>query len=774
MPFLHPIIFWTGLAAVSVPILIHLLNRRRFKVRDWAAMKFLLDSLRKNRRRLRLEELILLAIRCMVILLLGMALGRFVGCSGQAVGPTSGSGTMTSVFVLDDSASMGQKVGTSSALSTAAGDLAQQAARIPGTQQMSVLLSSRLDGEGWAYARRDFASDSNSLAGQLRTLEPASGRMNLADSLAAAAQKFQDVQGPKRLVIASDFRRVDLSSADQMAAIRQQIAALKKDGVELTALDYGRAPKNNLTLQEIKLLDRMVLAKDPIRVEITVRNNGTTLASDVEIRMAARMNTKEGQREVSLPMLTIKEIDPGKAETVECRITCTFAGPAVITATLSEDELPADNTAFAAFEVREHMRVLVVDGQLDAADPTESESFFFTRALDPRRSGSYGCRPDVISEDALASVNFEDYDVVVLMNVAAFPQDTAVTTRPADANERHTAYPQLAALERFVRSGGGLAIFSGSHMDLRFYNDHMWSAGSGLMPFRIGSPQGKADPSGEYFRLNPKSIGPDRFLEKFQGEGGAFTGLVRFWVFTAAAETTALAAGDAGPPHVAARFADAGNSPAIATRSFGKGEVVMFYSSGSARWCDWPSDPVGTYATTMMGLVTQLCRGDRPRTALVDQPIVYTPAKEWADATTSMITPKFPKEEEVPLERAAEGRALRYERPRSAGVYTLRLHQPRGDESQVLFARNLDPAEGDLAPGAQAGITAAFGTEDYEYRSMLATAGASEESRTAPRKDYWMYFIGAVLALLAAEIFLGQRFGHYTDLRGPSRSRRVQ
>ena len=81
MPFINPWVFWTGLGAVSIPILIHLLNRRRFRVKDWAAMKFLLESIRKNRRRLRIEELILLALRCLAIVLLALAVARFTGCS---------------------------------------------------------------------------------------------------------------------------------------------------------------------------------------------------------------------------------------------------------------------------------------------------------------------------------------------------------------------------------------------------------------------------------------------------------------------------------------------------------------------------------------------------------------------------------------------------------------------------------------------------------------------------------------------------------------------
>src|SRR5437588_6933324 len=61
-------------AAVSVPIIIHLLNRKRFRVVIWAAMRFLLAAQRKNSRRLRLEQLILLGVRTLLVLLLVLAM----------------------------------------------------------------------------------------------------------------------------------------------------------------------------------------------------------------------------------------------------------------------------------------------------------------------------------------------------------------------------------------------------------------------------------------------------------------------------------------------------------------------------------------------------------------------------------------------------------------------------------------------------------------------------------------------------------------------------
>ena len=73
LAFVAPWFLFAGAGMVSVPIVIHLLNRRRFKTVYWAAMEFLLKALKKNRRRLRFEQLLLLATRCLVLLLLGMA-----------------------------------------------------------------------------------------------------------------------------------------------------------------------------------------------------------------------------------------------------------------------------------------------------------------------------------------------------------------------------------------------------------------------------------------------------------------------------------------------------------------------------------------------------------------------------------------------------------------------------------------------------------------------------------------------------------------------------
>src|SRR3954462_4179751 len=98
-----------GVLAMAIPIVIHILNRRRFKTVTWEAMEFLLRAMRKNRRRLRFEQWVLLATRCAVVLLLGMALARPLGCENPAMGLMGGR-TGVSVFVIDNSYSMAYEV----------------------------------------------------------------------------------------------------------------------------------------------------------------------------------------------------------------------------------------------------------------------------------------------------------------------------------------------------------------------------------------------------------------------------------------------------------------------------------------------------------------------------------------------------------------------------------------------------------------------------------------------------------------------------------------
>src|SRR5438046_10735308 len=76
MSFVTPAFFWAGAALISIPLIIHFLNRRRFKLVPWAAREYLLQALRKNRRRIKFDQIMLLATRCLILALLGLDRAR--------------------------------------------------------------------------------------------------------------------------------------------------------------------------------------------------------------------------------------------------------------------------------------------------------------------------------------------------------------------------------------------------------------------------------------------------------------------------------------------------------------------------------------------------------------------------------------------------------------------------------------------------------------------------------------------------------------------------
>src|SRR5205809_845181 len=84
MIFRHPILLF-GLLALAVPIVVHLLNRRWAKVVEWGAMHFLMGSLVSRKRHVMLEEVLLLALRCLLVALVVLAVARPVIAAGSSI-----------------------------------------------------------------------------------------------------------------------------------------------------------------------------------------------------------------------------------------------------------------------------------------------------------------------------------------------------------------------------------------------------------------------------------------------------------------------------------------------------------------------------------------------------------------------------------------------------------------------------------------------------------------------------------------------------------------
>ncbi|HEX3358357.1 MAG TPA: BatA domain-containing protein, partial [Tepidisphaeraceae bacterium] len=114
VPYLLPL-----MALASVPIIIHLLNRRRFQLVEWAPMKYLKLTIKTNRRRLRIEQILLLIIRTLIVMLLIFAIARPVLSPTGLGGWLAGRSRTSRVIVVDDSLSMGYREGGRSAFDAA-------------------------------------------------------------------------------------------------------------------------------------------------------------------------------------------------------------------------------------------------------------------------------------------------------------------------------------------------------------------------------------------------------------------------------------------------------------------------------------------------------------------------------------------------------------------------------------------------------------------------------------------------------------------------------
>ena len=213
--FLQSGFLW-GTLLVSAPILIYIFNRRRYRRRSWAAMSFLLQAVQKNRRRLRIENLILLFIRCAIIALLALAMARpFV--RSDALGPVA-QGPANWIFAIDTSYSMNTRRGGQSLFEQARESTARMVQEVLSSGDRFAVVSFGADPRELIAPVSVTGENRNDLLDELERLEPGYRGVDIVASLQAVletAGNFRKIGGDevalqaKRLVVFSDFQRKD-------------------------------------------------------------------------------------------------------------------------------------------------------------------------------------------------------------------------------------------------------------------------------------------------------------------------------------------------------------------------------------------------------------------------------------------------------------------------------------------------------------------------------------------------------------------------------------
>jgi len=132
MTFLQPLLLW-GLPLCLIPILIHLMNRIRYRTVNWAAIMFLIKANRSSTSMARLRQFLILLFRILAVLVLVIAIARPL--AGGWLGWTFSGPPETVIILLDRSASMGTEYSTrTSRLKQAKAILASASKGLTGTR----------------------------------------------------------------------------------------------------------------------------------------------------------------------------------------------------------------------------------------------------------------------------------------------------------------------------------------------------------------------------------------------------------------------------------------------------------------------------------------------------------------------------------------------------------------------------------------------------------------------------------------------------------------
>ncbi len=766
--FVHPGLLGF-LALAAIPVLIYLFNRRRYRVVRWAAMDFVLRALKKNQRRLRIENLLLLATRVLAIVLLVAAIARPVG---QAIGPIEALSERRRnlAILIDTSYSMGYRQGAQTSFERAkklARDLAEKLLR---RGDRFALIAFAQEARS-IYADPVFVDDRQKarILSEIQELEVGAAPTDLGRALAALARmlpRFHGKEGgeeaaaaggvAKEVFILTDLQRSALAGERGLRdpSARQAAAELARLGAEITIVDCGAEDPQNVAVTALGLADEVAGVDIPVRVVATVKSFAPSGTVDASLDWFVD-DLLQGSKPVSL--------EPGEEKEVELVVTFREKGAHRVHAVLKTDDLPIDNARYLAVEAREGIEVVALDGE-PRPDFGESETDFLLAALAPAEDSRLGrenlFRPRALAEPALGEADLAGAGVVVVAN--------AIALSDADAER----------LEAWVRRGGGVFFFLGPQVDAALWNEKLWKNGKGLLPAPVG--EAVLVPEDErWFALGGDDFAHPALRAFGSSETRPLLGAPRFWGY----RRLAVEGGPAADPSVSVllRFEprsvnssgaaepgappEAGGDPALVERRFGRGRALVFASTADGEWNNFYAH----YAYLMLAqraaayladagaarrnlAVGEPCELVVPESEYAAQILVTTPAQDTIETTLDRA-PDEP--DHFRLVYADTARPGFYE-VRFGGAAAAPAPAPRTE----IFAANVEAAEeADLAKIDEKELRALL----PELRARVEPDRGVERLLRSPqggqgKDELWREALLAVLCLLALESGLALAF----------------
>ena len=756
---LNPAMLGLGALAVASPIIIHLLNRRRFKIVDWAAMEFLLDANRKNRRRIKLENLILLLLRCLAMLLIGFLLARPFLSSNLAL---FGDQPIERIVLLDDSLSMSLQNGNATVFDGAKQNLETTLRGIAAENRGDLLtLFVTSSPQSPLFSNKPITVETQTeFSDLLEELKPSDKVASMETALREVSQFVSGLKkNTDRLVyIISDLREEDWkddADEENENSARNLVKELSGQVTGCYVVDAGIKESANLVITRIRP-EEVLRSGVSSRFDVTVANRGEQTVDNVRVRFQIGKDGVENEN-------VIERIPAGDEATVSFHFLNTLDEPGVddepntegpikattdmqsirvtakvLTDDTESDRLLADSEAFFAARVIRGNPVLIVDGD-PSLNPMRSESIFLQRAAASKTVIS-GNLVDIVTYSELEStLPISKYQVIFLCNV-----DELSATR-------------LATLESWVKDGGGLVIMPGDRVVADSYNKLFYQDGKGLSPVRLTETFGDVNESRWAQFSIPETIHP--IVEVFEGQNNPQIDKVKifsWWgnVIDPAQEGKTITR--------IASLSDELETPAIVEKSFGKGKVVFTTFPADLDWTNWPESP--SYVVAVLKTIDYLC-GDRAQASelqigeRLQIPLDLTLYRR--DASIKDSSDEKYSVQAVPDDNDPEGKnstvwKVSFDDANRRGFYDLTLTSTAGSQESLLFAANIDPREGNLRPLDTAAVGKDYFGDKTKLVQSVEMAGQTVKSS---QNELWRYLLYVLAIVLGTELFLGWLFG---------------
>jgi hypothetical protein len=770
--FVNPLLLF-GLAMVSAPVIIHILNKRRYRVQNWAAMDFLLAAQVSNRRRVKFEDLILLLLRMAIIGFLVMAVARPVlrGLAGWRED--------SRIVVMDDSFSMEAVSATGKVFDTARESAVSQVQdAMGGSVPVSVWLGSRpesLLGKVEGQVQGGVVTGGSPAGASAGTLASLAGR-DLLDSLWEVATSDLPLDFPRVLrklideakgsaapvvrsvVLVSDYRRRDWlaedgSLADSLEVLFEEIKREDLvDGFNFQFVDVSSGSLDNTAITGFSIESDPVLAGVPVRIAVEVTNYGKEPRVRVEGNVEVGGSDSDefvARHKILLP--TIESIAPGETVRVEIQHIFTEGGEYPLKAGITPDRLARDDESVLVAVVRDSMQVALVDGA-PSANRFASESGLLTAALSPRGDVPSGVSVRLV-EGEIDAKELEDADSVFILNRSKLS--------PAEQ----------AALGAFAGSGGGIAYFLGNKIDVESYLElaRPPAEGPAARPALFPAILKEIAPAAALHLDFGENDHPT--LDLFRGlKNSSFDHVIfrRFFLLEPLPGATVVARYDdelSTAAVIEGRYSlVVGAAPAEGEKESaedsaeteGRGRIAVFNTTADRDWGDWPTDY--TYPILMQEWVRYLSRsysrgrvsqaGDALR--LEEKPGVSYRIEPPSEDISSEANP----EAEVLI-----GLGESY-RPHLAGLFRVAEETAARDTESATsswYAVRREAGESDLAECGEESLRAALAGTGIRF--VIGGNVDVDAFRRDQEGEVWRWLALAAGVFLLLELFAAWWFG---------------